>query len=346
MSADPQARRIIATIRDVAREAGVSVATASKALNGQGRLREQTRERVREAAQRLGFRPNELAQSLHRKRSFTVGLISNDSYGRFSMPILEGIEQALFANRVSVFLCNAADDAEMERMHLEALLSKRVDGIILTARRTDRRPALDVASTGVPHLYVFASSDRPDALCLLPDDFGGARLATGHLVRLGRRRIAHVTGPDHFESVRLRRDGFLATLAEHGLPAGPVLAGHWSEAWGHEAVARLFEAGGAPPDAIFCGSDQIARGVADALRERGLAVPADVALVGFDNWEVIAAATRPPLTTIDMNLRELGRQAGLRLIDLIAGRVEHGVVRLPCSLVVRRSCGAELTAPA
>ena len=94
-------------------------------------------------------------------------------------------------------------------------------------------------------------------------------------------------------------------------------------------------------DAIFCGSDQIARGAVDALRERGVRVPDDIAVVGFDNWEIIAAATRPPLTTVDMNLHELGRQAGLRLLDMIDGKdQQRGVVRLPCSLVVRESCGA------
>jgi len=106
-----------------------------------------------------------------------------------------------------------------------------------------------------------------------------------------------------------------------------------------EAVARLFATNRQSPDAIFCGNDQIARGMADALRERGIAVPGEVAIVGFDNWEIIAAATRPPLTTIDMNLTELGREAGRRLIGMIAGDTKRGVHRLPCSLIVRESCG-------
>ena len=114
----------------------------------------------------------------------------------------------------------------------------------------------------------------------------------------------------------------------------------WSEGWGREAVAQLFRARRKPPDAIFCGNDQIARGIADALRERGVAVPDAVAIVGFDNWEIIAEATRPPLTTIDMNLSDLGREAGRRLIGMIAGEHMSGVHRLPCSLIIRDSCGA------
>jgi LacI family transcriptional regulator len=128
-------------------------------------------------------------------------------------------------------------------------------------------------------------------------------------------------------------------LKEAGLRPPCMLFGAWSEAWGHEAVERIVSTGLAI-DAIFCGSDQIARGTADALRERGIKVPDDVALVGYDNWEIIAAATRPGLTTIDMNLNSLGRQAGLCLLDLIAGKKRAEIEYLPCRLVVRESCGS------
>jgi len=140
----------------------------------------------------------------------------------------------------------------------------------------------------------------------------------------------------------LRREGYRKTLAAAGLAEGEgfYLPGVWSEGWGREAVAQLFGSKRARPDAIFCGNDQIARGVADALRERGIAVPDSVSLVGFDNWEIIADATRPPLTSVDMNLVELGREGGRRMLDLIAGKRWHGVHRLPCSLIVRESCGA------
>jgi LacI family transcriptional regulator len=118
-----------------------------------------------------------------------------------------------------------------------------------------------------------------------------------------------------------------------------VLSGDWSEEWGRSAAMRLLTVSRRVPDAIFCGNDQIARGVVDGLRERGVGVPDDVAVVGFDNWQIIAEASRPPLTTVDMNLAQLGREAGRRLIDLIAGKKHVGVHRLPCSLVVRASCG-------
>lgn len=330
------------TIRDVARAAGVSIGTVSKALSGQGQLRPETRQRVMDAAARLGFRPNDLAQSLHRKRSFTVGLISTDSYGRFSMPLLEGIEHALGAAQLSVFLCNAADDPALEHQHVESLLAKRVDGIIVTSRRTDPRAPLNLRGANVPVLYAYAQPQGEGALSLLPDDEGGGRLAAQHLLNLGRRHIAHITGPEHFQAVRLRRAGLRAVLNEHGLslPSALDLCGPWSEAWGREAVAKLI-GGRAKVDAIFCGNDQIARGVADALREWNVRVPHDIALVGYDNWEIIAAATRPPLTTVDMNLHELGRLAAAELLGAIDGRGEIGVRRVAPQLIVRESCGAK-----
>lgn len=332
------------TIRDVAEAAGVSIGTVSKALNGQGRLREETRAHVRDTALKLGFRPNDLAQALHRGKSLTVGMISSDSFGRFTIPIMEGLEACLADQGISVFMCNAADDPAREQQHIDQLLGKRVDGLVFTARRADYRPKTDVASLGVPTLFVYAQSDDPNALCLVPDDKQGARLAVAHLVRLGRQRIAHVTGPERFEAVRLRRAGYGEALAAAGLGYSAVRNGPWSEEWGHNAVADLFSDPANAPDAIFCGSDLIARGVIDELRERGIKVPAEVAVVGFDNWELMVTATRPKLTSIDMNLEELGRQAGLRLMAMIKGEQAAGMVRLPCTLVVRDSCGAPKTA--
>jgi LacI family transcriptional regulator len=311
-------------------------------LNNNGELSQQTREKIIAVARALGFRPNELAQSLHRGQSFTLGLISTDAFGRFTILIMEGIEECLSDRHMGVFMCNATDDPMQEERHVEHLVAKRVDGIIVTARRADKREKLRNPS-GIPVVYVFSQVEGLDACCLLPDDEGGAALAVRHLAGLGRRLIAHLTGPERFEAVRRRRDGYRKALTETGLPepSGFYRPGAWSEEWGRHAVAELFAVSRKHPDAIFCGSDQIARGVADALREAGQSVPEAVSLVGFDNWKIVADATRPPLTSVDMNLVELGREGGRRLLDLVAGRLWQGVHRLPCSLVVRESCGAK-----
>ena len=332
-------RRRVVTLRDVAGEAGVSVATASKALRGNGRMREETREQIRTTALRLGFRPNALARSLLRNRSFTVGLLTNDTYGRFSLPVMAGVSDALMDNGVSVFLCNVEEDRRLGQLHVDALLEKRVDGILATGKRLDRHLPIDLSNLGVPVIYAFTEPD-PNSIAFVSDDAGGARLAVEHLIRLGRRRIVHITGPVGFAVVHIRAGAYRAVMAEAGLPAFEPLMGAWAEAWGHEAVGRILCAADIAPDAIFCCNDQIARGVVDALRERGRRVPDDVAIVGFDNWEIVAAATRPPLTTVDMNLTTLGREAGLALLSVIDGEtVEPGVRKLPCRLVVRQSCG-------
>lgn len=327
------------TIRDVARIAGVSIGTASKALNASGRLKQETREKVRQVAREIGYRPNDMAQSLHRTRSMTVGIISTDSFGRFTLPIFQALEEQFADRGIATFMCNATDDPERERQHLDQLLGKRIDGLVVTARRADKRPPVGPLPAGLPVIYVFAQADDDQALSLIPDDEGGARIGVRHLVETGCRRIAHVTGPLRFEAVQLRHRGYLSALSEAGLAADPdhYLSGAWSEAWGREAVAKLFDDAASPPDGIFCGNDQIARGCADALRERGIDVPAQVAVVGFDNWNVMTDAARPPLTSVDMNLSELGREAGRLLIDMIGGETIRGIRRLPCTLVVRQS---------
>jgi LacI family transcriptional regulator len=325
------------TITDVARLAGVSPGTASKALNGRGGIRPETAERVRHAAERLGYQPNALARGLLTGRSFTVGLITTDSFGRFSIPVMLGAEDALGPGRISVFLCDSRDDRIREQHYLRTLLERRVDGIIVTGRRQDPREPVG-RNLPVPVVYAMTHSTDPGDLSLIPDDEEGGALAVRHLLSTGRTRIGHVTGPLRFAAARLRARGAEKALAAAGLElaGGTVLYGEWSEEWGRQATDVLLRS--APElDAIFCGNDQIARGVADAVREAGRRVPEDIALVGFDNWEVMAAACRPPLTTVDMNLRELGRVAGEKLLDAIDGRPSTGLQLLPCSLVLRES---------
>lgn len=327
------------TIRDVASAAGVSIGTASKALNANGRLRQETREKVRQAAEAIGYRPNDLAQSLHRTRSMTVGIVSTDSFGRFTLPIFQALGETFADQGIGVFMCTATDDPERERQHLDHLLGKRIDGLVVTARRSDKRPPVGPLPPGLPVIYVFSQADADDSVSLVPDDQGGARLAVRHLAQVGCQRIAYVTGPERFESVELRRRGYAQALAEAGLAerAEYYLPGPWSEAWGREAVARLFDGAIEPPDGLFCGNDQIARGAAEALRERGIDMPGQVAIVGFDNWNVMTDAARPPLSSIDMNLAALGHEAGRMLMAMIGGETIRGLRRLPCTLVVRES---------
>ncbi len=334
---EPSPRRATPTINDVASLAEVSIATVSKSLNGRPGVRVTTRARVLEAAEALGFQSNALARSLLSGRSYTVGLITNDSYGRFTMPVLLGVEDTLQNGQLAVLLCDGRDDSIREQHYLKTLLARRVDGIIVTGRRSDPRAPIG-RDVPVPVIYAMSESADPNDASILPDDEGGGMLAVQHLLATGRTRIGHITGPEYFRAARLRASGAAQALAGAGLSlgAGAPLYGEWSESWGRHATRMLLRA--APStDAVFCGSDQIARGVADALREMGSRLPDDIALVGFDNWTVMAEASQPPLTTIDMNLPEVGRVAAETLLSAIAGQPAHGTQVVPSRLVLRAS---------
>lgn len=323
-------------IGDVAQRAGVSVATVSKALNGRRDVGAATRAHIQEVAAQLGFRPNPQARSLPTGRSFAVGLLTTDVYGRFSLPLLLGAEDEFGAGELAVIFSDTRDDPERELRQLMSLLTRQVDGIVVNGRRTDRRPPLrDTGDTPV----VYALSGASDRRCcsVVADETGGATLAVSHLLDQGRRRIAHVTGPRRHESAARRAAGTRSHLAQHGLSIrGRARFGTWSEKWGREAAAALLD--DVPDvDAVFCGSDQIARGVLDTLREHGRTVPDDVAVVGFDNWAPMVEAARPSLTTIDMNIDTIGRIAARHLLTAMDGGVPPRETVVPARLVVRDS---------
>ncbi|MBB4141444.1 LacI family DNA-binding transcriptional regulator [Microbacterium invictum] len=326
-----------ATLNDVARRAGVSIATASKALNGRGDVAADTRQRVLDAASALSFTPNPMARGLLAGRTGTVGLLTSDLEGRFMLPILMGAEDAFGAGKVNVFLCDARGDAIREQHQLRALLSRRVDGIIVVGRQTDPRPSLG-QELPVPVVYAYAPSDDPRDLSLTPDNRAGARIAIEHLISCGRRRIAHVSGDPAFAAAQDRLAGARDALGAAGLElAGEPMFSEWSEHWGRDATATLLERH-PDIDGIFCGSDQIARGVLDTARDFGRRVPDDIAVVGYDNWEVLATNSRPELTTVDANLQQLGRQAAQRVFDAIDGvDIGEGTQHLPVRLVIRGS---------
>jgi LacI family transcriptional regulator len=329
-----------ARIVDVAALAGVAPSTASKALNDTGQLRPETRERVRRAAEQLSFTPDGMGRGLSSGRSYTVGLVTTDSFGRFSMPILLGADDALGAGEMAVLLCDTRDDPVREQHYLRSLVARRVDGIILTGRRTEPRPPVALPAT-MPVVYVFTPSADPAAMSVVVDDAAGARLGVEHLLELGHRRIAHITGPQSHRSATARAEACIAAVAAGGaVLSGAVQYGDWSERWGRQAIASVLRRH-PDLDAVTCGSDQIARGVCDGLRDAGRRVPHDVAVVGFDNWDVMALACRPPLTTVDLQLEELGRRAAELLRDTIAGRPRPGTTSLPSRLVIRESTVAE-----
>lgn len=325
------------TLSDVAKLAGVSVATASKALNARDEVAPETRRRVRQAADELSFQPNVLARGLISGRTRTIGLLTDELAGRFSIPILLGVENALGNEQMSVLLCDARGDAIRRQHYIRTLLARQVDGFVVLGDSNDLRPSL-TRDIPVPVVYVYGESDDPRDLSVLADDEHGARLAAEHLVSLGRRRIAHITGPQTYRAARDRVASLRKVLAAAGLPlaGGEPLHGEWSQRWGRHAARTLLTAH-PEIDAIFCGNDQIATGVANSVRELGHRIPDDISIVGYDNWREFAADCQPPLTTVDLNLQQLGEAAVKRLFAALDGQPAAGVIRQPCRLVVRDS---------
>lgn len=322
------------TMRDVARVAGVSLATASRSLNGRSDVHPDTRQRVRAAAEALGFPARRRAHTGRR----TIGLLTSDPGGRFSMAVLTGAEDALGAGEIDVLLCATRNDPIRERHYVGALVERQVDGIIVVAEWTNPRPPLP-DSVDIPVVYAFAPSERRGDPSFVPDDAHGGQVAADHLLSLGRGRLAHITGPETWLSARDRADGVARAVAAAGTSlVRPALFGpDWTQRWGRVAARMVL---GAHPevDGIVCGSDQIAVGVMDGLRAEGRTVPDDVSVVGYDNWEVFSADSQPRLTTVDMNLQALGREAALALVDQTGAGATY---RQPGRLVVRES-----TAPA
>ncbi len=324
------------TIKDIASAANVSISTVSKVMNGTGSISRQTQDNVKRVINELDYRPSELARALHQKKTYTIGLLSSDNYGRFSLPILNGIENALAEAQISVFLCNAGGCEQELKRHVDSLLAKRVDGIIVTAAKTDTRLPLPMKKNQTPVVYAYTDVEDENALCVLPDDIGAGQLASQHLITQGCKHIVQITGPAHFMAVRQRDAGCKSVLSAHGLKHYPLQYGPWNSEHGY-AAAREILTRCPEVDGIITGNDLIAHGVLQALHEHHRQVPKDVAVVSYDNWQVITELCRPTLSSVDFELKELGRIAGKCLIEKIDGQVHRGKIIVPCYLQMSES---------
>ncbi|GAT74989.1 LacI-type transcriptional regulator [Microbacterium sp. HM58-2] len=329
------------TLRDVAAVSGVSVPTVSKVLNGGGRVSPATRARILEAAERLDFRPNALAQFFALGRSFSVGVIAQKASGIFSMPVITGIVHELSDHDVATIIYDDENDASLRAENVRKLRARRVDGVLIVGDGTDTPVASISHSLSAPVVHAFAVPDNPRDISFLPDDRKAGRLAGAHLIEQGRTRIAHVTADSGFRTVRERHQGLLSALDDSGLKLslGQPLFGTWSRSWGFEAASVLSDRLG-EIDAVFCGNDFIAQGLIRRLTSLGVSVPDDIAVVGYDNWSHFSGDEDHYLTSVDPHHADLGRQAARELILSLEGPREGGVRLTACSLVPGFSSGA------
>ena len=326
------------TIYDVAREAGVSTATVSRALNGTGRIAPATREAIEQAVERLDYRPNTIARSLVTKSTQTIAFLLPDITNPFYASLVSGIQQIALASGHTMLLCTTGGDAEREAEYLSLLRAKQVDGALVDGLVLPPERIAEFVEDGFPIVCLDRDVRSQSVPLVQVDNHRGARLAVDHLVGLGHVRIAHLTGAPELGISGERLAGYHAALGAAKVPFDPglVRAGHFSEDGGYDATHALLESG-ARFTGVFAANDLSAIGALAALREAGLTVPDDVSVVGFDDLR-LSARTAPPLTTVRQPAVEIAQRATQILVALIAGRrVRKLRYLLEPALVVRSS---------
>jgi len=328
-----------ATLRDVARIAGVHPGTVSRALNPdtEALVRDETVERVRRVASELGYRPNPLARGLKTNRSYTIGVIVPDIQNPLFPPIIRGIDDRLGEAGYTPLIANTDNDVERERVDFEAMRARQVDGIVTATARVDHELLDEIAGRGTPLVLVNRRVQDGSLPSVTADDHAGARLAVEHLVELGHTRIAHLAGPDNVSTGRQRLEGFASAMRDAGLDPGLVrVARAFTEPEGARLCEELLESGD-PVTGIVAANDLMALGCYDVFAERGIACPDDVSVVGFNDMP-FADRFSPPLTTIGIPHYEIGVAAADLLLERIQGREDGPAeVVLPARLIVRGS---------
>lgn len=340
------------TIRDVARRASVSVATVSRVLNASAPVSEPTRRRILDAARELRFTPNASARSLSTRRTAALGVILPDLHGEFFSELLRGIDQGAQRADRHLLVSSSHHDSHGIAVALRAMHG-RVDGLIVMAPDVPAHGLAQALPSTLPVVLLNCATPADataDIHTLSVDNHGGARAMVRHLASIGHREIAFVDGPAQNADATARRRGYLDAMAELGLPVRTAFqpSGDFTAESGWEATRALL--GNSPhPTAIFAANDMMAIGALHALREHGVSVPGDVAVVGFDDIPT-ARHVNPPLTTVRADAEALGTRAAM----LLATRLASGAAAdrhatstphprrevLPTTLVIRSSCGS------
>lgn len=333
------------TMKRIAGELGVSVTTISKVLNNHGDISEATRDRVLAKIEELGYQRNAVARSLTLRRTHTVGIVIPDLMHSFFVEVIAGIEPVASARGYGVLLCSSGEDPDKERLELEMLRGRQVDGIVLASApgpaNNDLLTQLTESGTG---LVMIDRDDHPEVEChrVLTDDERVGVLATTHLVETGRRAIAHIGGPD-IEHAKRRERGWREALRAAGMtpPADGFVHAGFMESDGYRAMKKLL---GVQPriDAVFAVNDPAAIGAMKAIWEAGLRVPEDIAVVGVGDIAMVDML-RVPLTTVSWSRKEQGRNAAELLLNELDSESDDpeapSRVIIPPHLVVRQSSG-------
>ncbi len=333
----------IPNIYDVAREAKVSVFTVSAVINRSSQVSASAQKRVEAAIAKLNYRPNLLARSLAKRKTFAVGIVVPDISNPFFPQVVRGAEDILQQAGYSALLCNSDDQPEKEEHYLELLMSRRVDGILLTKTPKRMNPAVRqrLIDSKIPIVLLMRKTPDFATDVVLTDDASGAFEAVSHLARLGYKNIAFVGGPLHVSNAGERRDGYLKALKAHQLHADPKLLyeGDYRMGSGYQAGLTLLPR---RPDAVLVANYMMMVGFMKAADEIGLHCPDDFGVVSFDDYPWLGFF-RPRMTTVELPKYDVGTAGAKFLLDRINGnRDKYTVLKVPTQLRVRESCGFRL----
>ena len=329
----------MSTISDVARAAGVSVATVSRVLNRSDKVKPETKERVVQVIERLEYTPDASAKALRSRRTSLIGVVIPDVSSIYYLELLKGIENTAIEANYNLIICDAQNSPKRENEYMRMLAERRLDGFIIinTLLPTDRIGRL--VKQGFPLVLIGRELPGGHVSSIMVSNSTGARQAVEHLIQQhGHKRIAYLRGMLHPDDEE-RFAAYRQTLVENGLAFDPQLVerGHFTEEGGARAVQKLWQR--AKFTALFAGNDEMAIGAMEKARQLGLKVPGDLAVVGFDNIR-LARHISPGLTTADMPKYQLGAMAAKKLLEALANdHIAYEKVVLRTELIVRQSCG-------
>ena len=329
------------TIKDVANAAGVSFKTVSRVINNDPHVRDEMRQRVLRALEDLDYRPNLAARHLRTQKTKLIGLITDRiATTPFSGNIIKGVQEAAWRNEKILLISNSERQPGIEEAAISMMFERQVEGIIYAAWY-HRSVVLPKNIYQVPVVLVNCYSEDQSLPSVVPDEVAGGYAATQFLLTKGHCRIGLINGKQNYPATQGRLEGYKQALTTFRVPFDETLVcyGGWWQEDGYENAYSLMNLP-EPPTAIFCGNDRVAMGVYDALRELKLSVPDDVAVIGFDNQEGIAAHLRPGLTTMELPYYEMGQWAVDFLIEheeRRASRIEPVRAKLACYLIERAS---------
>ena len=326
------------TIRDVAAATGFSVNTVSRALNDKPDVSAETKRVILETARKLGYRPNRLARGLRSNKTQTIGVIVADIANPFFGAVVKEIGETARQEGWSIILASTDEDRAREREAIHVMLAERVDGLLITPCQKDRGNIEKLDSSGLPYVLLGRWFDDFPTDYVAPDEFQGGFAATEHLIELGHDRIAMIDAPLYISSARHRLAGYRQALLNHGIePDESLITTRSLTVADGYRTAKSVLAIRPRPTAIFAYSDFVAFGVMKAVREAGLRIPEDIAVVGFDDVE-FSSCLEVPLTTIRSPTKRLGKEATRVLLEKINGDGNaRQELKLTVKLIVRES---------